>query len=173
MDRVEQTLVLLKPDALERGCVGEIVARFERAGLRVSNAAFVRFSTRLLETHYEELRRQNPRAYDRNLRYLDGKPGIALVLAGVNAIAKVRLLIGPTEPASAPPGTIRGDLSSDTIALADAADRGLFNLVHAADSSDSARKEIGLWFPAPRGARSPAVSARQKAPSAPAPAGGT
>jgi nucleoside-diphosphate kinase len=166
MDRVEETLVLLKPDALERGLVGEIVARFERAGLRVHNAAFIRFSIRLLETHYEELRGKNPRAYQRNLRYLDGKPGIALVLGGVNAIAKVRLLIGPTEPASAPPGTIRGDLSSDTIAIADAADRGLFNLVHAADSAESARKEIGLWFPVARYVPSPTGSTQGESPSA-------
>jgi nucleoside-diphosphate kinase len=68
------------------------------------------------------------------------------VLAGANAIAKVRALIGPTEPASAPPGTIRGDLSSDTIQRADDEDRGLYNLVHAADSRDSARSEIALWF---------------------------
>ena len=64
----------------------------------------------------------------------------------MNAIAKVRALIGPTEPAGAPPGTIRGDLSSDDIERADTEDRGLYNLVHAADSLDSARNEIALWF---------------------------
>ena len=71
---------------------------------------------------------------------------LALVMSGVNAITKARSLIGSTEPATAAPGTIRGDLSSDTIKRADAEDRGLYNLVHAADSHDSARNEIELWF---------------------------
>jgi len=99
-----------------------------------------------VEKHYADLKVKNPRAFDRNTRYLAGRNAFALVLSGVNAIAKVRMLIGPTEPATAPAGTIRGDLSSDTIKLADAEDRGLYNLVHAADSPESAKKEIALWF---------------------------
>ena len=164
MDPIEETLVLIKPDALERGLTGEIIRRFETAGLRIRNARWVcpdlglvqketigsQPSTSpelaLVQKHYTDLQVKNPRAFDRNTRYLAGKNTLAFVLAGVNAVAKVRALIGPTEPACAPPGTIRGDLSSDTIKRADAEDRGLYNLVHAADSRDSARNEIDLWF---------------------------
>ena len=146
MDQPEETLVILKPDALERGVTGEIIRRFETAGLRIRQARWVCPDLALVQRHYGDLKVRNPRAFDRNTRYLSGKNAFALVLAGVNAIAKVRAMIGPTEPAAAPPGTIRGDLSSDTIKLADAQDRGLYNLVHAADSAESARKEIELWF---------------------------
>jgi nucleoside-diphosphate kinase len=146
MDPNEETLILLKPDALERGLVGEVLRRFESAGLRIQNIGYVCPNLEKVEAHYADLKVRNPRAFDRNTRYLAGKNAIAVVLSGVNAITKVRTLIGATEPAAAPPGTIRGDLSSDTIALADAEDRGLFNLVHAADSQDAARREIEHWF---------------------------
>ena len=100
----------------------------------------------MLTKHYADLKSKNPGAFDRNIRYLAKKNTLALLLVGVNAIAKARMLIGPTEPSVAPPGTIRGDLSSDTIKFADSRDRGLYNLVHAADSTGSAKREIQLWF---------------------------
>lgn len=146
MNPIEETLVLIKPDALERGLAGEIINRFERAGLSLRNVRWTRPRQAEVEKHYSDLKLRNARAFDRNTRYLAGKEALALVLSGANAIAKVRALIGPTEPASAPPGTIRGDFSSDTIRLADAEDRGLLNLVHAADSPDSAKREIAIWF---------------------------
>jgi len=146
MNHIEETLVLIKPDALERGLAGEIIRRFEAAGLRIHNVRWVSPSLAMVEKHYADLKSKNPRAFDRNTRYLAKKNAIALVLAGINAITKVRMLIGPTEPGAAPPGTIRCDLSSDTIKFADSQDRGLYNLVHAADSADSARREIELWF---------------------------
>ena len=146
MDPNEETLILIKPDTLERGLVGEVLRRFESTGLRIRNIRYVCPDLEKVETHYADLKARNPRAFDRNTRYLAGKNAIAVVLSGVKAITKVRTLIGSTEPAAAPPGTIRGDLSSDTIALADAEDRGLFNLIHAADSPDSARREIEHWF---------------------------
>jgi nucleoside-diphosphate kinase len=146
MNPVEETLVLIKPDALERGLVGEIICRFERAGLSIRNVRWACPRQAEVEKHYSDLKLRNARAFDRNTRYLAGKQTLALVLAGANAVAKVRALIGATEPGSAPPGTIRGDLSSDTIRLADAEDRGLRNLVHAADSPDSAKREIAIWF---------------------------
>jgi len=133
MNHIEETLVLIKPDALERG-------------LRIHNVRWVSPSLAMVEKHYADLKSKNPRAFDRNTRYLAKKNALALVLAGISAIAKVRMLIGPTEPVTAPPGTIRCDLSSDTIKFADSQDRGLYNLVHAADSADSARREIELWF---------------------------
>ncbi len=146
MNHIEETLVLIKPDALERGLTGEIIRRFEAAGLRIRNARWTCPSLAMVEKHYADLKSKNPGAFDRNARYLAKKNIVALVLAGVNAIAKVRMLIGPTEPAVAPPGTVRGDLSPDTIKFADSRDRGLYNLVHAADSTGSAKREIQLWF---------------------------
>ena len=146
MNEPELTLILLKPDALRRGLIGEILQRFERAELRIRDIRRVELTPERLEQHYAELKAKNFRAYDRNARYLAGQTAIAVVLAGIHAIAKGRFLVGPTEPASALPGTIRGDYSSDTIAIADAQDRGLHNLIHAADSPEAAAREIALWF---------------------------
>ncbi|MCL5097236.1 MAG: nucleoside-diphosphate kinase [Candidatus Omnitrophica bacterium] len=143
---MEKTLILLKSDALERGLAGVILARFEVANLRIVNLEYRLPSRSQMEQHYADLKERNPRAFQRNVRYMANKPVIAVVLAGANAVQKARALVGPTEPSSAPPGTIRGDFSSDTISLADAQNRSLFNLVHAADSVDSARNEIALWF---------------------------
>jgi nucleoside-diphosphate kinase len=146
MQDTERTLVLMKPDAVSRRLIGELLQRFERAGLQIQEMKRVKFTVARLEQHYAELRVKNFRAYDRNSRYLADQEGFAVVLSGIHAVAKVRQLVGPTEPASAPPGTIRGDYSSDTIAIADAQDRGLHNLVHAADSPEAAARETALWF---------------------------
>ena len=146
MPQPERTLILLKPETLEGGLCGEILRRFEQAGLRILDARRVRFTLPRLRRHYAELRVQNPRAYERTVRSLTGRHGLALILSGANAIAKVRALVGPTDPTAAPPGTIRGDLGSHSIALADAEDRGTRNLVHAADSRRSARDEARIWF---------------------------
>lgn len=145
-DRMQRTLIVLKPDALSRGLTGEILRRFERAGLRVEDARFVVPTLETVERHYADLKQRNARAFDRNTRYLAGKSALVLVLSGVNAVAKTRALIGATEPASAAPGTIRGDFSADSIVVADAEDRGLYNLVHAADSVEAARQEEAIWF---------------------------
>ena len=146
MSKTEETLILIKPDALERGLTGEILQRFERAGLRLRNVRWLCPTRGFVRRHYADLKPRNPRAFERNTRYLAGRNLVALVLAGSNAVAKARSLIGSTEPALASAGTIRGDLSSDSIPLADVEDRGLYNLVHAADSPEAARKEIALWF---------------------------
>jgi nucleoside-diphosphate kinase len=146
MNPMERTLVLFKPDALERGLVGAILQRFELTGLRLIDIRRFTFDRVHLAAHYAELQVTHPRAYTRNARDLPGKPGIALILEGPDAIAKVRRLVGPTEPATAPAGTVRGDYSSDTYAIADAEDRGLYNLVHAADSIEAAQREIQIWF---------------------------
>ena len=146
MPQRERTLILLKPEPLEQRLCGEVVRRFEQAGLRILDARRVRLTRSRLARHYAELRIKNPRAYDRTVRSLLGREGLALILRGPNAIAKARALVGPTDPTAAPPGTIRGDLSSDSVALADGEDRGTRNLVHAADSPRSARSEIRIWF---------------------------
>jgi nucleoside-diphosphate kinase len=145
---MQQTLVLLKPDAIERGLAGEILARFESAQLRVVEARLHRPTLALLEQHYADLRQREERAFVRTTRSLAGQPFLALILEGPNAIRKVRALTGPTEPLTAPAGTIRGDFSAETIAEADAENRAVSNLVHAADSVASVQKERDLWFPA-------------------------
>jgi nucleoside-diphosphate kinase len=143
---MQTTLILLKPDALERGLAGAILARFEAARLRLENCRLVRPTLAQLEAHYADLRSRNERAFQRTTRSLAGRPFIAVLLTGPNAIAKVRALTGPTEPLAAPAGTIRGDLGNDTIARADAENRTTDNLVHAADSAVSVARETAIWF---------------------------
>ncbi|HOW64139.1 MAG TPA: nucleoside-diphosphate kinase [Candidatus Paceibacterota bacterium] len=91
--------------------------------------------------------RHNPRAFQRSVRYLTGKPIVACVLTGSNAILRARILLGPTDPSSAPPGTIRGDFSSDSLVATDKENRARLNLVHAADSRKSAIRELRWRFP--------------------------
>lgn len=143
---MQKTLVLLKPDALERGLAGAVLARFEAAGLRIADSRMVRPSLSLLETHYADLQQRNERAFRRTTASLQGLPFLALILVGPNAIAKVRALAGPTDPSNAPAGTIRGDFGHDSIALADAENRTTQNLVHASDSERSVERESALWF---------------------------
>jgi nucleoside-diphosphate kinase len=143
---VQQTLVLIKCDALERGLTGGILSRFENTGLRVTDCRLVRPTLAQLSRHYAELKQRHPVAFRRTTRYLQKRPLLAIVLAAPNAIIKARSLLGPTDPCAAPPGTIRGDFGSDTLAAADAENRATLNLVHAADSPAAARREIKIWF---------------------------
>lgn len=143
---MQKTLILLKPDALARGLAGVILARFEAAGMRIENCRLLRPTLAQLEAHYADLKVQNPRAFDRTTRSLQGQPFVAVVLAGPNAIKKARALMGATDPLAAAAGTIRGDFGHDSIAQADAEDRATANLLHAADSEASAAREIAVWF---------------------------
>jgi len=143
---MQKTLILLKPDAIERGLVGAILARFEAAGLRIAQCRLVCPGLPLLEAHYADLRKREAQAFQRTTVSLEGKPFIAVVLAGPNAIQKTRALTGPTDPLTAPPGTIRGDFGCDTIEQADAENRATHNLVHAADSEAAVAREIAIWF---------------------------
>ena len=131
---VEQTLVLIKPDAMKRALAGEIVARFERRGLMISDAKLLTVDRALAEEHYDE-HREKP-FFGELVQFITSAPTLALVLEGEGAIALVRTTIGATNPADAAPGTIRGDLA---LSMPD-------NLVHGSDSPESARREISLWF---------------------------
>jgi nucleoside-diphosphate kinase len=146
MPRTEESLVLLKPDAIERGLCGEILRRLEATGLRLAGIRSVRFSLPLYNQHYAELKAKNLTAFERGREYFVGREVIAVRVAGSNAIAKIRSLVGPTDPLTAPPGTVRGDLSNDSFASASECVRSVFNLVHASDSPASARRELKLWF---------------------------
>lgn len=146
MSKTEESLVLLKPDAIARGLCGEILRRLEATGLRLAEIRWVRFSLPLLNQHYAELKEKNPSAFARGRTFFVGRDVIAVRVTGLNAITKIRTLVGPTDPLAAPPGTVRGDLSNDSIASANEDERSVLNLVHASDSPVSARRELKLWF---------------------------
>ena len=132
----ERTLVLVKPDALERKLAGEIVARFERRGLEIVGAKLVRVSRELAERHYAE-HTAKP-FFSELVEFITSAPTLALVLEGESAIGVVRTTMGATNPVDSAPGTVRGDFA---LAMPN-------NLVHGSDSPESAEREIGLWFSA-------------------------
>ena len=131
---LERTLVLIKPDALQRGLAGEILRRFEARGLVMRAGKLVTVDRDLAERHYAE-HREKP-FFGELVEFITSAPTLALVLEGEGAIAIVRSTIGATNPADAGPGTIRGDLA---LSMPD-------NLVHGSDSPESVVREIGLWF---------------------------
>jgi nucleoside-diphosphate kinase len=130
----EKTLVLLKPDAMSRQLAGEILHRFEARGLHIRAARLVAVDHDLAGQHYAE-HAEKP-FFGELVEFITSAPTLALVLEGEGAIALVRTTIGATDPAKAAPGTIRGDLA---LSMPD-------NLVHGSDSSESAEREIALWF---------------------------
>ena len=130
----ERTLVLVKPDAVERKLAGEILARFERRGLEIVAAKLVKVSRELAEEHYAE-HTEKP-FFGELVEFITSAPTLALVLEGESAIAVVRTTMGATNPVDSGPGTIRGDFA---LAMPN-------NLVHGSDSPESAEREIGLWF---------------------------
>jgi nucleoside-diphosphate kinase len=132
---LERTLVLIKPDAVQRGLAGEILGRLERRGLVMRSARLLRVDRALAEEHYAE-HREKP-FFGELVEFITSAPTLALVLEGEGAIATVRMTMGATNPADATPGSIRGDLA---LSMPD-------NLVHASDTTESAAREIGLWFP--------------------------
>jgi nucleoside-diphosphate kinase len=131
----ERTLVLIKPDAMQRRLAGEILSRFEQRGLAVRAAKLVHVDRNLAERHYDE-HSEKP-FFGELVAFITSAPTLALVLEGESAVSVVRTTMGATDPAGAAPGTIRGDLA---LAMPD-------NLVHGSDSLESAQREIGLWFP--------------------------
>ena len=130
----ERTLVLIKPDAMQRRLAGEILGRFEGRGLTVRAAKLVLVDRGLAEQHYAE-HTEKP-FFGELVEFITSSPTLALVLEGDGAIQVVRTTMGATNPVNAAPGTIRGDLA---LAMPD-------NLVHGSDSPESATREIGLWF---------------------------
>src|SRR5712692_11502132 len=131
----ERTLVVLKPDALQRGIAFELLSRFEKRGLRFAALRLLRVDRAMAEKHYAV--HKGKFFYDDLVKFIASSPVVATVLEGPNAIAVVRAMVGATRPHEAAPGTIRGDY-----ALV-----GLRNLVHASDALETAAAEITLWFP--------------------------
>ena len=132
---VERTLILAKPDAVERGLSGEIVARFERRGFALRAARLLRVDRQLAERHYAE-HTEKP-FFGELVEFITSGPTLAFVLEGEGAIATARKTIGATNPADADPGSLRGSFA---LAMPN-------NLVHWSDSPESAEREIGIWFP--------------------------
>ena len=132
---VERTLVLIKPDAMQRGLAGEILARFEQRGLVIREARLVQVDRELAEQHYAE-HAEKP-FFGELVSFITGGPLIAIVFEGVEAVKAARQLIGATNPVEAAPGSIRGDFALEVT----------FNMVHGSDSDESAEREIQIWFP--------------------------
>jgi nucleoside-diphosphate kinase len=131
---VERTLVLIKPDAMQRGLAGEILGRFEHRGLEIKEARLVRVDRELAEEHYAE-HAEKP-FFGELVEFITSGPTLALALEGEGAITTVRRTMGATNPADSEPGSIRGDLA---LSMPD-------NLVHGSDSPESAQRELQLWF---------------------------
>lgn len=147
---LQRTLVLFKPDAVQRGIVGEILTRFERVGLKMVAVRMVEPDREHYYKHYENIgkmiSRRGEHTFDITLDLMEKGPVIAMVLEGVEAVALVRKLVGPTEPKSAAPGTIRGDYSHMSFGYADNGDIGIPNLIHASGDVKEAEQEICHWF---------------------------
>ena len=145
---MEKTLVVIKPDGVKKGLAEEIKRRLTATGLKIVSEKEMQVDAEFASTHYEDLgQRRGEEIKRRMVAFLSSGPVVALVLEGDNAIAETRRIVGSTEPISADKGTIRGDLSNDSYAKADAENRAVENLIHASDSPDNAAKEIKLWFP--------------------------
>ncbi len=147
---LEQTLIVFKPDAMQRGLVGEILTRFERVGLRIVGTKMLAPDQAHYETHYEGIGKLKTRAgahiFDITLEMMSAGPVIAMVLEGVESVALVRKLVGTTEPKSSAPGTIRGDFSHMSYGYADNTGKGIPNLIHASGDPEEAKQEIQHWF---------------------------
>lgn len=174
----EKTVVLIKPDGVKRGLIGEVLSRFEKAGLKIIALKMVWVDKEMVKKHYpdsrsellsgmgkktlltyekygkdpkEELGTKDPLEIGRminqwNINFLSSGPVVAILLQGVHAIDSARLVAGPTLPVFAPGGTIRGDYSIDSPALANEQKRAVRNLVHASGNPEEAQYEMELWF---------------------------
>jgi nucleoside-diphosphate kinase len=132
---MSQTLILVKPDAFERGLTGEIILRFERKGLRIAALKQMTVERELAERHYGE--HVDKPFFGELIEFITRGPLVAMVLEGEEAVAAARQVIGATNPVEAAPGSIRGDFAIEVT----------FNLVHGSDSDETAKREIALFFP--------------------------
>ncbi|KAF7845795.1 hypothetical protein BT93_L0632 [Corymbia citriodora subsp. variegata] len=131
----EQTYIMIKPDGVQRGLVGEIIARFEKRGYKLVAMKLMQASKEHLEKHYEDLSSKG--FFNGLIKYMASGPVVAMVWEGKDAVKQGRAMLGATNPLASAPGTIRGDYCIDTGR----------NIIHGSDAVDSAKKEIALWFP--------------------------
>lgn len=147
---MERTLILLKPDAVSRGIVGEVVSRFEKVGLKIVGMKMMSPSQEHYYHHYETIgkmiSRRGEDAFKVTLEFMQQGPVIAVVLEGIEAAELVRKMVGTTEPKSAQPGTIRGDYSHMSYGHGDKEKIGIPNIIHASGDAEEAKLEIPHWF---------------------------
>ena len=164
---IERTLAIIKPDGTSRNIVGEVIARFERAGLHLIAMKMINADVALLKRHYpdsmaksvgeksakagESEAQENPEAYGMKVlgwlrNFMASGPVVPMVLEGENAISAARDIAGYTDPSAARPGTIRRDLSTDSILAANKEKRPVKNVVHLSGNMEEAKKEIAIWF---------------------------
>lgn len=147
---MERTLIILKPDAMQRGIAGEIITRFERVGLKIVASKMLAPSEEHYHQHYEGIgqmiSRRGQAAFDVTLQMMQAGPVLAIVLEGIEAVEQVRKMVGTTEPKSAAPGTVRGDYAHVSFAYANDKNLAIANLIHASGDPEEAEKEISHWF---------------------------
>jgi len=169
---IERTLVLLKPDAVQRALIGDIIKRFEQTGFKVIGMKLVYASKEMAGEHYADDEawltsvgekatkgmkakgmevKESPKEIGQRVRqqlisFITSSPTVVICLEGHDVIGKVRTMIGDTAPNKAAPGTIRGDFSFDSYGLADATGTPIQNLIHASDAKETAEREIKVWF---------------------------
>ena len=145
---LNRTLVLLKPDSVERALMGRVINRFEEAGFKIVAMKMVKADPSTVGKHYDEdlARRRGEHIRQYNIDFISSGPVLAMVIEGVNAIENVRKLCGTTEPKSSPPGTIRGDFSHVSYGYCDDEKMVVKNVIHASENEEFAEKEIKIWF---------------------------
>lgn len=147
---MERTLIILKPDAVKRGLVGEITSRFEKAGLKIVGAKMLSPDYEQFFHHYEGISKMVSRrgkdAFDVTLELMQEGPVIAFVLEGISSVVLVRKMVGDTEPQKALPGTIRGDYAHMGFDYANKQGIGVPNVIHASGNIEEAEQEIAHWF---------------------------
>ena len=150
MSSIERTLILFKPDAIQRGHIGEILTRFERVGLKIVGTKMLAPDRAHYHKHYEEIgqviTRRGEATFNSVMDMMNEGPVIAMVLEGVEAVEIVRKLVGTTEPKASAPGTIRGDFSHMSYGYGDQKQKGIPNLIHASGDLSDASQEIPHWF---------------------------
>lgn len=134
LEQVDQTYIMVKPDGVQRGLVGEIISRFEKKGFKLTGLKLFQCSKELAEEHYKDLKQKS--FFPKLIDYITSGPVVCMAWEGVGVVASARKLIGATDPLQAEPGTIRGDLAVQTGR----------NVVHGSDSPENGKREIALWF---------------------------
>ena len=147
---MERTLIILKPDTIQRGIIGEVITRFERAGLKIVAMKMVAPDEQQFHKHYEGISnlisRWGEDIYNVTLHQMTETPVIAFVLEGIEAVAHVRKMVGTTDPKDSAPGTIRGDYTHITRGYTNPIGSTLPNILHASGNPEEAEQEIKLWF---------------------------
>lgn len=141
---IERTLVLVKPDGVQRGLIGEIISRFEKRGLKLVGMKMVWVDKDFSKQHYSA--HVDKDFYKGLENFIISAPVVAMAVEGINAVELVRKVVGSTEPKSAPIGTIRGDFAHVSYEYADKKGISIKNLVHASGNKEEAEQEVGLWF---------------------------